>query len=145
MPRRRNKSRRRRKTFSILSGLEALTYASILSEGVTGGNLAQFLGGATDIGWKQASGNVGIGSHSDLASGMISTGTGQISLGDIFTEPSLALNTMGGNFQANILPMAFSAFVTSVGFSVGRKLLRKPLSSVTRNIIHPVLGKSVRM
>jgi hypothetical protein len=145
MPPRRKKTRRRRKTFSILNGLEALTYASILSEGVTGGNLAQFLGGATDIGWKSASGNVGIGVAGEMATGMISTGTGQISLGDIFSEPSLALNTMGGNFQANILPMAFSAFVTSVGFSVGRKLLRKPLSSVTRNIIHPVLGKGVRM
>jgi len=145
MPRRRKKSRRRRKTFSILNGLEALTYASILSEGVTGGNLGQFIGGATDIGWKSASGNVGIGVESSRAGGMITTGTGQISLGDIFSDPGLSLTTMGDNFQANILPMAFSAFVTSVGFSVGRKLLRKPLSSITRNIIHPVLGKGVRM
>ena len=76
---------------------------------------------------------------------MITSGAGQISLGDIMSEPSLALNTMGDNFQANLMPMALAAFTTSVGFSVGRKLLRKPLSSVTRNIIHPVLGKGVRM
>lgn len=139
MPRRKRKRTRRRKTFSIMNGLEALAYASILSEGITGGSLSQLLTGTTDLGMKSI-GDLGLGTRT-----MELTGAGQISLGDIMSEPSLAIQTMGQNFQANLLPMAFAAFSTSVGFSVGRKLLRKPLSSVTRNIIHPVLGKGVRM
>lgn len=137
MPRRK-KTRRRRKTFSILNGLEALAYASILSEGITGGSLAALLWGDTNLKSTTTSGGLGRGD-------MVISGQGQISLGDIVTEPSLAIQQMGDNFQANLLPMAFAAFTTSVGFNVGRKLLRKPLSSVTRNIIHPVLGKGVRM
>tara|TARA_Y100000296_G_scaffold58457_1_gene67348 strand:+ start:1221 stop:1634 length:414 start_codon:yes stop_codon:yes gene_type:complete len=137
MPRKKRK-RTRRKTFSILNGLEALTYASILSEGITGGSLAALLWGDTNLKSTVTTGGVGRGD-------MVISGQGQISLGDIMSEPSLALNQMGENFQANLMPMALAAFTTSVGFSVGRKLLRKPLSSVTRNIIHPVLGKGVRM
>lgn len=138
MPRKKKRSRRR-KTFSILNGLEALAYASILSEGITGGSLAALLWGDTNLTQRQS------GAIGGRDTSMIISGQGQISLGDIVSEPSLAIQTMGDNFQANLLPMALAAFTTSVGFSVGRKLLRKPLSSVTRNIIHPVLGKSVRM
>ena len=137
MPRKK-KTRRRRKTFSILNGLEALAYASILSEGITGGSLSALLFGDTNLKTTVTTGGVGRGD-------MVISGQGQISLGDIMSEPSLAIQQMGDNFQANLLPMAFAGFATSVGFSVGRKLLRKPLSSVTRNIIHPVLGKGVRM
>ena len=137
MPRKKKRSRRR-KTWSILNGLEALAYASILSEGVTGGNLAEFIGGAGDLKMTTTVGGVGRGD-------MVISGQGQISLADIVAEPGLAIQTMGDNFQANLLPMAFAAFTTSVGFSVGRKLLRKPLANITRNIIHPVLGKGVRM
>lgn len=135
MPRKK-KTRRRRKTFSILNGLEALAYASILSEGITGGSLSALLFGDT---------NLKVTTSTSLARDTVMSGHSQISLGDIMSEPSLAIQQMGDNFQANLLPMAFAGFATSVGFSVGRKLLRKPLSSVTRNIIHPVLGKGVRM
>lgn len=146
MPRRRKRKRSRRKTFSILNGLEALAYASILSEGVTGGNLGQFIGGAGDI-KSTTSVSLGMGrpfTGESLANTTV-TGTDQISLTDIVQNPGIAIQQMGDNFQMNMLPMAFAAFTTSVGFSVGRKLLRKPLSNITRNIIHPVLGKGVRM
>jgi len=146
MPRRKAKRSRRRKTFSILNGLEALAYASILSEGVTGGSLAAFITGAGDLGTKTlTTSDLGIGMRGTQTLATTTVGAGQISLADIVQEPSLALQTMSNNFQANLFPMAFAAFSTSVGFSVGRKLLRKPLSNITRNIIHPVLGKGVRM
>ncbi len=143
MPRRKKKRSRRRKTFSILNGLEALAYASILSEGATGGSLAAFITGAGDLGTKTVTATDSW--HGTQTLSTMTVGAGQISLADIVQEPSLALQTMSNNFQANLFPMAFAAFSTSVGFSVGRKLLRKPLSNITRNIIHPVLGKGVRM
>jgi len=139
MARRKAKRRSRRKTFSILNGLEALADASILSEGITGGSLAQLIRGEGALAQSSVY-DSGLGTTS-----MTITGATQISLADIVSEPSLAISAMGSNFTANIFPMAFAGFTTSVGFSIGRKLLRKPLSSVTRNLIHPVFGKTVRM
>jgi hypothetical protein len=138
MPRRKKKTTRRRKTFSILNALEAFTYASILSEGTTGGSVYAFVTGATDLKTTTTVGGVGRGD-------LVLSGQGQISLGDIMTEPSLAIDTMATNFQANLLPMALASFTTSIGFRVGRKILRRPLGSISRNILHPVFGKGVRM
>tara|TARA_Y100000310_G_C20253555_1_gene610242 strand:- start:13 stop:429 length:417 start_codon:yes stop_codon:yes gene_type:complete len=138
MPRRKKKTTRRRKTFSILNALEAFTYASILSEGTTGGSVYAFVTGASDLKQTRTVGGVGRGD-------LVLSGQGQISLGDIMTEPSLAIDTMATNFQANLLPMALASFTTSIGFRVGRKILRRPLGSISRNILHPVFGKGVRM
>lgn len=143
MPRRKKKTTRRRKTFSILNALEAFTYASILSEGTTGGSVYAFVTGASDLGYSKTS--LGMGTFGRDQQSLTLTGQGQISLGDIMTEPSLAIDTMASNFQANLMPMALASFTTSIGFRVGRKILRRPLSSITRNILHPVFGKGVRM
>lgn len=143
MPRRKKKTTRRRKTFSILNALEAFTYASILSEGTTGGSVYAFVTGASDLGYSKTS--LGMGTFGRDQQSLTLTGQGQISLGDIMTEPSLAIDTMASNFQANLLPMALASFTTSIGFRVGRKILRRPLGSITRNILHPVFGKGVRM
>jgi len=72
-------------------------------------------------------------------------GEGEISLGDIVSEPSMAIGQMTQNFQANILPMALAAFGISVSFKVGRRLLRKPINSVNRNLIVPALGAGIRL
>jgi hypothetical protein len=143
MPRRKKKTSRRRKTFSILNALEAFTYASILSEGTTGGSVYAFVTGASDLGYSKTS--LGMGTFGRDQQSLTLTGQGQISLGDIMTEPSLAIDTMASNFQANLLPMALASFTTSIGFRVGRKILRRPLGSISRNILHPVFGKGVRM
>jgi len=72
-------------------------------------------------------------------------GAGEISLADIVSEPSLAISTMTENFQRNILPMALGAFGISITFRVGRRLLRRPIASVNRNLIKPALGAGVRL
>jgi len=138
MPRRKKKKSYRRKTFSILNALEAFTYASILSEGTTGGSVYSFITGATDLKSTRTVGGVGRGD-------LVVSGQGQISMGDLMTEPSMALDTMAANLQSNLIPMALASFTTSISFRVGRKILRRPLSSITRNILHPVFGKGVRM
>jgi len=44
----RKAKRRRTKTFSILNGLEALAYGQILSVGITGGGIWDFVTGSTN-------------------------------------------------------------------------------------------------
>jgi len=145
MARRKAKRTRRRKTFSVLNALEALTYAQIISVGVTGGGVWEFATGATDLGYRSNRGNLGIGSLDSSLTGTSLVGTSQISIGDLMTQPTLAIEQMAGNFQSNIIPMALAGFTTAISFRVGRRLLKKPISMITRDIIKPVFGAGVRL
>jgi len=143
MARKKKGTRRRRKTWSILNGLEALAYGQILSVGITGGGIWEFATGATDLGYRSNRGNLGITGIE--GTGMSLVGTSQISLGDFMTQPSLAIEQMTSNFQSNIIPMAIAGFTTSIAFRVGRRLLRKPISMVSRDLVKPVFGPGVRL
>jgi len=148
MPRKKKRSYRR-KSFSILNGLEALVYASILTEGTAGSSVWEFVTGKADLkggtplftSYKMQfdEGNGGGNGSGEL------TGAGAISISDIATNPSTALAVMAANFQANLLPMAIAGFTTSIGFRIGKRLLRMPISSVNRNIIKPALGAGIRL
>ena len=141
----RRKRSRRRNTFSVINALEAYVYATILTEGVAGTSPIGLLTGATDLTQvssmltkQQSSGEFGGG-------GMITVGGDAISLGDIATEPSLAFSTMANNFQANLVPMAFAAFGTSFTFRIGKRLLRRPIANINRNIMKPALGAGIKL
>jgi len=147
MARRKRKRSRRRKSFSILNALEALAYATILTEGVAGTSPWGFITGNADLKgafegqFLQMSTGVGAGTN-----GLTEvTGHDQISLADLATNPGTALTAMGMNFTNNLIPMAIAGFGTSVAFKVGKRLLRKPISSVNSNIIRPALGHGVRL
>tara|TARA_Y100000034_G_C6834029_1_gene376733 strand:+ start:776 stop:1225 length:450 start_codon:yes stop_codon:yes gene_type:complete len=149
MARRKTKRRRSRRSFSILNALEALAYATILTEGVAGTSPWGFITGNADL-KGQFEGQF-LAMTSGIPGGTNGNGTtevsgaGEISLGDLATNPGTALTAMGMNFQNNLLPMAIAGFTTAVGFKVGKRLLRKPISSVNRNIIKPALGAGIRL
>jgi len=130
--------KRPRKTWSILNAVEAWIYGEILMQGSTGSSILGFFSGAGDLGY----GSETIGGIT--VQGPLQ-GAGQISLADVMQEPGLAIATVSSNFKNNLLPMSLAAFTTSVTFRVGRRLLRRPLSSVTRNLIKPALGPGVRL
>jgi len=139
------KRSRRRNTFSVINALEAYVYATILTEGVAGTSPIGLLTGATDLTqvgtltkMQQSSGEFGGG-------GTVLRGADAISLGDIATEPALAFSTMANNFQANLVPMAFAAFGTSFTFRIGKRLLRRPISNINRNIMKPALGAGIKL
>jgi len=128
---------RRRAAFSVLNALEAYVYAAILTEGVAGTSPIGLLTGKTDL-----------TSKSFVEHGVIQTtvtGATEISLGDIMSDPTLALSTMAQRFQANLLPMALAGFTTSISFRVGKRLLRKPISTINRSILKPALGAGIRL
>jgi len=145
MARRKKATRRRRKTWSILNSLEALAYGQILSVGITGGGLWEFATGATDLGYRSNRGNLGIGTADNSLTGMSVVGNTQISIGDFVSNPTLAIDEMTQNFTQSIIPMAIAGFGTSIAFRVGKRLLRKPISMVTRDLIKPVFGAGVRL
>ena len=78
-------------------------------------------------------------------SGMTVVGAEEISLADITRNPGLALSEMGKNLQANIVPMAVASLVTGVSFRFGKRLLRRPISNINRNLVKPMLGAGIRL
>ena len=138
MARRKTKRRRPPKTTSLLNVLESLTYATILTEGVAGTSVFGLITGATDIGQ-------GVGeTFGDITTYSNPVGVGSLSLGDIISEPSIAISTMTSNFNSNWQAMAVQSFLVSLTFKFGRRLMRRPISNINRNIMKP-LGMGVRV
>ena len=136
---RKKKTRRRSRGFSLINALEAYTYASILSEGVAGTSPWGMLTGDTDIGMANYN-DTGVGNPVYRV-----TGEKEISLGDIVSNPGLALAEMGNNLQSNLVPMAVASLVTGVGFRFGKRLLRRPIGNINRNIMKPLLGAGIKL
>ena len=122
-------------------------YATILTEGVAGTSPIGMITGATDLSRQTTSTSLGMGTFGRDMQTLSTTVTGAqaISLGDIATEPGLAFSTMANNFQANLVPMAFAAFGTSFTFRIGKRLLRRPINNVNKNLIKPALGAGIKL
>ena len=138
MAKRKAKRRRSRRSFSVINALEAYIYATILTEGVAGTSPMGLITGATDLKSTVTTGGVGRGD-------LVISGHGEISLGDLMSNPSLALDTMANNFQSNLAPMAIAAFTTSMTFRIGKRILRRPISNINRNIMKPALGAGIKL
>ena len=131
---RRKKSKRRRgpKMFSVISAIESYAYANLLTEGLAGNSPVGFITGGSDISYGSSNG------------AMTVTGAGQLSLSEIITHPTTAFTGLQANFMANYQTMAVQAIGIGVGFKVARKLLRRPISNVNRNIMKP-LGIGIKL
>jgi hypothetical protein len=142
MARRRTRRKTRRsRSFSLINALEAYTYASILSEGVAGTSPWGMLTGEKDIGYvteKQKFGTTWVTDE-------VAVGTDEISLRDIVSAPGQSFGVLSANLQKNLIPMAVASMVTSVGFRFGKRLLRRPIGNINRNIMKPLLGAGVKL
>jgi hypothetical protein len=143
-PRRRKTKRRRSRAVSLLNALEAYTYASILSQGVAGTSPWSMITGATDIGQAQVTMNPGVGGYG-VTTSLQTVGASEISLGDIVSNPGLAFGEMTKNLQSNLVPMAVQSLITGVSFRFGKRLLRRPISNINRNIMKPLLGAGIKL
>jgi len=140
MARGRKKAKRRRaKTISLINLAESYAYASILSEGVAGTTPYNLIVGGSDIAQAKVI-DVGLGAASLTGY----TGTDQITLTEMVTMPDVAFSTMSSNFMANWQNMVVKSLTVSVGFRLGKRLLRRPIANVSRNIFKP-LGLGVRL
>ena len=71
-------------------------------------------------------------------------GAEQLTLTEMITNPGIAFAGMQTNFMNNYQSMAVSAIGIGVGFKLAKKLLRRPISNVNRNIMKP-LGIGVKL
>ena len=130
---RRKKAKRRRspKTISLLNIAESYAYASVL----TGGVLANSPVGVLGFDGSGAAGGAGYG---------MTTTNGAMTLSSIVSDPGSSFDSMSANFMANYQAMAVSAIGIGITFKFAKKLLRKPIGNVNRNLMKP-LGIGVRL
>ena len=135
MARRKKASRRRSpRVVSLLNVAESYAYANVLTSGLMGTTPVGFVTGATDLGMKTVSDSIG----GYNASSMVAVGGGSISLGDIVSQPDQAFGIVQSNFMNNYQNMAVQSLAVGIGFKLGSRLLRRPISNVNRNIFKPL-------
>ena len=109
---------------------------AILTEGTLGTSPYGAITGTADLGYRSAT-EMGVVQAATI------TGAGVISLGDILSEPSLAMNTIMANARSNAVPMAIGAITFNTGAKIFRKVMRKPFAEANK-FIKP-LGLGVRL
>ena len=135
MARRKKASRRRSpRAVSLLNVAESYAYANVLTSGLMGTTPVGFVTGATDLGMKVIPDRVG---GYDTSS-MVMTGEDAISLGDIVSAPDQAFGIVQNNFMNNYQAMAVQSIGIGLSFRLGKRLLRRPISNVNRNIFKPL-------
>jgi len=142
---RRKKSTRRRspKTTSLLNVAEAYAQANVLTSGALGTTPVGFVMGATDLGMQRQA-SIGGGYLGSASTSMQAVGGGAISLGDIVSQPDQAFGIIQSNVMGNWQEMIVQSAGINIGFRLGKRLLRRPISSVNRNIFKQ-LGIGVRL
>jgi len=134
-PRKKAKRPRRSRSFSLTNAAFSLGYANILTSGIFGANLPQFILGQDSQGYGSTvlSGK-GI-SFQELIG--IASGGGSAAGGD--------LNQIQMNLKNNLPSMLIQSVTLSVTERVFKSVMRRPISNVNRNIIRPLLGSMVRV
>lgn len=131
--RKKSSPRRRSRAVSLLNVAESYAYANVLTSGLMGTTPVGFITGASDLGYKTS--NVGAGM---LAPQAVMVGGDAISLGDIVSQPDAAFGVVQNNFMNNYQAMAVQSLGIGIGFRLGKRLLRRPISNVNRNIFKPL-------
>ena len=133
----RKKSTRRRspRVTSLLNVAEGYAQANVLTQGVLGNSPVGFVTGATDLGMKSVS------SYNQLGGNMTTSmmvGGESLSLGDIVSSPEMAFSVMQANAMNNWQGMIVQSAGINIAFRLGKRLLRRPISSVNRQIFKPL-------
>jgi hypothetical protein len=110
--------------FSVINAIESYAYANLLTTGLAGNSPVGFITGGSDI-------SVGSVTYSGSTAMTI-------------TNPGIAFAGMQSNFMNNYQSMAVQAIGIGIGFKMAKKLLRRPISNVNRNIFKP-LGIGVKL
>jgi len=148
MARRRKATRRRRsRSFSILNAVESYAYASIMTQGLFDASPVEFLTGSDNVT------ESGLALTPDQTQNYFlnnpnlgaTYGANPLSLADIVGNPSFAANAIIGRGRANALGMAMQAATVAVSMRLFKRLLRRPISNIQRNLIKPALGAGVRL
>lgn len=133
---RKSSPRRRSRSVSLLNVAESYAYANVLTSGLMGTSPVGFITGDTDL--KMGSRRIGSSVSGYTMEAYVDNPDGKISLGDIVSAPDAAFATVQDNFMNNYQSMAIQSIGIGLSFRLGKRLLRRPISNVNRNIFRPL-------
>jgi hypothetical protein len=134
--RKKSSPRRRSRSVSLLNVAESYAYANVLTSGLMGTTPVGFITGDTDL--KMGSRRIGSSVGGYTMEAYVDNPDGKISLGDIVSAPDAAFATVQDNFMNNYQSMAVQSIGIGLSFRLGKRLLRRPISNVNRNIFKPL-------
>ena len=134
----RRKAPRRSRSISVLNTLESVMYANILSRGLAGTGVVGLFSMDSDLRAPSDAYLSGGGSLTYV------NADNKITLSEMVSNPELAIQAVAANGRANMKYMIGASLATSIGFKLSKRLLRKPLANIQRNLIKP-LGIGVRI
>jgi hypothetical protein len=145
MARRRKKSRRRGpKTVSLINLAESLAYANIITYGAFGTDAWNFATGKDDLKLLSSATYEGVYQTALDPGYASSTGADKITLREFMSNPTVSMAVTHANLTNNWQSMVIQSFGVSISARLFKKLLRKPIANVNRNIFKN-LGIGVRL
>ena len=144
MARRRKKSRRRRSTeLKLLNVAESILYANIATTQIFGTDAYDFVTGKDNLKLGPTATYSGVYDQA-LTGYAASTGADKITLREVITSPTVSMAVAQANLTNNWQSLVLQSVGVSIGFKVGKKLLRAPIANVNRNIFKP-LGVGIKL
>jgi len=125
--------RRRSKIISLLNVAESYSYLNILTQGLAGTGPVNFITGKGDASMLSVY-DQGL----DTTSMSYKNPDGVVSLSDIISSPEGSFMSMSAAFKQNYQQMAVNSILTGITFRVGKRLLRRPISNVNKNLFKPL-------
>tara|TARA_R110002124_G_scaffold79053_1_gene210510 strand:+ start:379 stop:792 length:414 start_codon:yes stop_codon:yes gene_type:complete len=129
------KAPRRSRAVSALNVLESYMYANIMTQSFAGTSVLGLFTSGSDI-------RAPLASYGGDATFVNADST--VSLAEIISQPDLALQALSANAMANWKYAVGATMVTGISFRLGKKLLRRPISNINRNIMKP-LGVGIKL
>ena len=164
-PRRKSKKPTRRRAkpmLKVLPAVEGYVLANVATQNLFGGNPLQFILGDLNAS-APAGGNAlamamgpqpGVISLKELLTGSMNTAVSTTSSSSVFGKPttSTSYGTAGGvidtvsqNFMNNIGNIVVGTALSTAGFRVAKRVLRKPINMANRQIRAMGLGSTIQL
>lgn len=144
MARRRKKSTRRRSQgVKLLNVAESLAYANIATTQVFGTDAWDFVTGEDNLKLGPSATYSGVMSAA-LTGYDPSTGADKISLRELISRPTVGMAVAHANVVNNWQSLVLQTVGVSIGFKLGKRLMRAPIANINRNIFKP-LGVGIKL
>jgi hypothetical protein len=146
----------------VLPAIEGYVLANVATQNLFGGNPLQFILGDLNAS-APASGNAlalamgpqpGVISLKELLTGSMNTATSTTSSSSVFGKPTTSvsygstggvIDTVSQNFMNNIGNIVVGTALSTAGFRVAKRVLRKPINMANRQIRAMGLGSTIQL
>ena len=128
-PRKKKTRSRRKNVFRVLGALEAAIYANIITTNLAGANLVEFVFGNNAPG--------------GAAAGSWQLSGGGASIAELIRRPELFESLIMKRMGTHGMNIVMQSFLTGIFFRVGRRLMRRQLGTIQRQLVKPIMGPGI--